>query len=1370
MRQKTSRLLAITILFAILASTLAPAVTAVATGPFIDITGINAQIEVGTDTGFTVRLYMLDGSDRTGVDLTTVTVSTDVGTVTPASAITDVDGYCYFTYEAPASIDEPTEATISVVAQHGSEPYPSSSDTTLVTYRLVGEVIGPAQVVAGDPNVNYVVHVTAGGDPVNQASLTTVLFGKGTIVTKQPFTDANGNASIVYAPPATGTGQGNFMIQLGKSGYERASVAFFIQIVGSLAPLVVTVTSDVEDVPSWGSCNLTASVMRGESPIAGATVDWGVTQGWLQATSSTTGAEGAARTQYTAVADEDGDWSGDVTVTVDAGSGLDSASNTTTLPVVAQAPVLDTFLYCRMEGAQLFPGEHLRVNVTLSNTGDGSDFVAGFKVDMVLRDDMEAEFLRTTLISGQSLVDGYTWNSGWRAPYTVPASPVTANYTLDIEVVSVNGVHYYQNLDEPGEVSVHAEGKDDWTIMVYIAADNNLAAMADYMVDQLEKQAPQGEYTVLLNWERDPPQDQWLDDDNSWYIMRRYLLTRDSTGRSIGSEIVYRHPPQPYNSGLGDNVYDFLMWGSSYAPAGRYSLVMWDHGAAYVGMCSDDRENDDIKIWELGNALRDFGSDRRKLEVLAFDMCLESSLEVAVRLKDYANYMVASEITINRDFLVPETLELLNAYYPASPPSPIQLATDLIAGFAQRNGNMFPFAVIDMARVDAFVEAWDDMGQHILDAWDPLGECVQAASQDIDRIEGPYSETFWLVDARQYFEVLSEEMSSYVLDPVAREAFFASEDLLEALDDMVVNGLPVEGYDGVNMFFPPNADVWADQMGDYLNTLTASRPWFLVMDYTWNGAPEDEQDPDMPWPLTPGIFTYPVDDPQVLEIDEDEDGHTEVIELDVKANSNNNTSPLVIVLDMLSFGVGRGGSIEDLHSRTVWTVPAGTTVNKHLELTSPSYDTNSLVITVLTEDGRLVQRKYVGHYPMNATPPSGALPTLAVSASATEFEAGGTVTLTAVAEEGVTIWWDVDQRDGIGIDGTDASMDATYRRPGAVVVTCIASDGAQVVVERLNLTVRVAAGNSAPVPGLQAQQTGPLTATLDASTSTDADADGLEYRFTFGDGTWSDWSTSATIDHEYGEAGTYNASVRVRDVRGSDTIRTFLEVTVNTDASNRAPEAALALSATNVEEGDTLTADGSTATDPDSDVLEYRVDWGDGDVTDWTGSPSATHVYLTEGTYTVTLEVRDPGGLSATATKDVTVEAPAVVTNQPPVASFSLDVSTAPVGEEVTADFSGSIDLDLGDVLEYRIDWGDGGGAEWSGETTATNVYEVAGTYIVELEVRDRDGLTDSVNATLEVTKVDKDNGDGDDTPGASVVMAVVALGSLVMVGRFRRR
>ena len=1372
MRPRANRILAISILFAMLAPTLAPAVTAVAEGPFVEMTGINALIEVGTDTGFTVRVYMLDGNDRTGMDLVTVSVSTDVGTVTPVSDITDEDGYCYFTYEAPASIDEPVEATVIAVAQVGSEPYPSTSDTTLVTFRLVGQVIGPSQVVAGGPNVDYVVHVTANGQPVPQASVTIILFGKGSIVSKESRTDVNGNASMVYAPPASGTGQGSLTIQLGKMGYERTAVSFIIQVVGSLAPLVVNVAPDRASLPSWGSCNLTATVTRADTPVAGASVGWSASQGWLQTASSTTGASGTARIQFTATAGTEGPWSGDVTFTVSATSGEDSAGNTTTVAVVEDLPALNTYLYCRVDGTQLFPGEHLSVNVTLSE-GGGSDFVAAIGVDLVIWDDQEAEFLRTHMISGQSIVPDYSWNSQWRVVYTVPASPATANYTWDVEVVSVDGVHVYQRLSQRNQMSVHAEGKDDWTIMVYIAADNNLAGMADYMVDQLEKEAPQGEYTVLLNWERVRPADQWLDEDNDWYVMRRYELVRDNTARSIGSSLVYRHPPQPYNSGLGDNVYDFLMWGSAYAPAGRYSLVMWDHGAAYAGMCSDDRENDDIKVWELGNALRDFRSDRRKLEVLAFDMCLESSLEVAMRLRDVANYMVASEITIDRDLLVPETLEFLNAYYPASSPTPVQMATDMLAGFADRHGNMFPFAVLDLAKVDDFTGVFDDMSQYILDAWDPLGECVLTASLDADRIEGPYSETFWLIDARQYLQRLSDEMSVYVLDPVAREAFFASQGLLEAFDDMVLSILPVAGYDGVNMFFPPNGDVWADQMGDYLNTLTALHPWFLVMDYTWNGAPEDEQDPDMPWPPIPGIFTYPVDDPQVLEIDEDDDGHSEAIELDLVVDSDNNTNPVVVVVDLLTFGAGRGGSIEDLHSRTVWTVPAGTSVNKHLELTSPSYDTNSLVVTVLTEDGRLVQRRHVGHYPMNATSPSGAPPSLDLSASATEFEAGGTVTLTAAAGDGVTIWWDVDHRDGIGIDGTDASMDATYRRPGAVVVTCIASDGAHVVVERLNLTVQVAAGNSDPVPWLEAEQSAPLTATLDASTTTDADGDGLEYWFTFGDGQWSGWTTDATVDHVYGEAGTYNASVRVRDSRGSSAFRTFLEVTVTDEVANRAPEAALALSATDVEVGDSVTADGSGAIDIDGDALEYRVEWGDGNVTDWTDDASVTHAYGAAGTYTITLEVRDPGGLTATATLDVTVEDPPVAGNDPPSASFLMDTDTIKVDQEVTADASSTADPDPGDVLEYRVDWGDGTVTDWSGEATATHTYDTEGIYTVRLEVRDKGGLTDTATATLEVTplKDDGDDGDdGDETPGPGLALATMALLVVTTVMNRRKR
>jgi len=56
----------------------------------------------------------------------------------------------------------------------------------------------------------------------------------------------------------------------------------------------------------------------------------------------------------------------------------------------------------------------------------------------------------------------------------------------------------------------------------------------------------------------------------------------------------------------------------------------------------------------------------------------------------------------------------------------------------------------------------------------------------------------------------------------------------------------------------------------------------------------------------------------------------------------------------------------------------------------------------------------------------------------------------------------------------------------------------------------------------------------DASGSTDPDGDTLEYRFDWtSDGTYDTvWSTQAIYDHDYGESGTYTATVQVRDGNG----------------------------------------------------------------------------------------------------------------------------------------------------------------------------------------------------------------------------------------------
>ena len=64
----------------------------------------------------------------------------------------------------------------------------------------------------------------------------------------------------------------------------------------------------------------------------------------------------------------------------------------------------------------------------------------------------------------------------------------------------------------------------------------------------------------------------------------------------------------------------------------------------------------------------------------------------------------------------------------------------------------------------------------------------------------------------------------------------------------------------------------------------------------------------------------------------------------------------------------------------------------------------------------------------------------------------------------------------------------------------------------------------------------------------------------------------------------------------------------------------------------------ASAADPEGQPVEYRFNFGDGaPVTDWSTAATVTHSYATNGHYAATVQVRDPGGLTATRTLTVTV-------------------------------------------------------------------------------------------------------------------------------------
>src|SRR5262249_33588124 len=151
----------------------------------------------------------------------------------------------------------------------------------------------------------------------------------------------------------------------------------------------------------------------------------------------------------------------------------------------------------------------------------------------------------------------------------------------------------------------------------------------------------------------------------------------------------------------------------------------------------------------------------------------------------------------------------------------------------------------------------------------------------------------------------------------------------------------------------------------------------------------------------------------------------------------------------------------------------------------------------------------------------------------------------------------------------------------------------------------------------------PLTVTLDASGSSDADGSVASYTFDSGDGTTAGPQAGATATHVYG-TGSWPARVTVTDDRGAVSAPSA-PLTVSVGPPNQPPTAALALTPANGPAPLLVTANAAGSSDADGTIVSYRFDFGDGTVVGPQPGASATHSFA-GGPHTVTVTVTDNDG------------------------------------------------------------------------------------------------------------------------------------------------
>ena len=158
----------------------------------------------------------------------------------------------------------------------------------------------------------------------------------------------------------------------------------------------------------------------------------------------------------------------------------------------------------------------------------------------------------------------------------------------------------------------------------------------------MEEAGSTGDVNIVALFDRCEGYDETNGD---WTDTRLYYVTKDNDTETINSQLVAEYGE--LNTGDPQVLVDFVLDSMERWPARHYALSLWDHGAAYYGVCFDDTSDGDrIEMLELEWALADIhNASGRTIDVIGFDACLMAEMAVFYEIYQHTDFIVASETT-----------------------------------------------------------------------------------------------------------------------------------------------------------------------------------------------------------------------------------------------------------------------------------------------------------------------------------------------------------------------------------------------------------------------------------------------------------------------------------------------------------------------------------------------------------------------------------------------------------------------------------------------------------------------------------------------------------------------------------------------------
>ncbi len=266
----------------------------------------------------------------------------------------------------------------------------------------------------------------------------------------------------------------------------------------------------------------------------------------------------------------------------------------------------------------------------------------------------------------------------------------------------------------------YAREPKEWTLAVFMNADNNLDPFGDEDVAEMARVGSNDHLNVVV------------------------LHDRQGVGQAGRTTLEYIEPgkvnvvAELEETDMGDyrNLVGFMKTVKEQFPAEKYAMVVWNHGAgwktnglpAYRGISFDETSGTHITTEEMGQAVKEISENLGgQIDVLISDACLMQMAEVAYPCIPFTRFIVGSEETepakgAPYDDILREWKEGI---------TPAELSGLWARAFAasynegSQGKDFATQSVIDCARYPVFIEALNAFCQAIVDA-KPRNEVLMA--------------------------------------------------------------------------------------------------------------------------------------------------------------------------------------------------------------------------------------------------------------------------------------------------------------------------------------------------------------------------------------------------------------------------------------------------------------------------------------------------------------------------------------------------------------------------------------------------------------------------------------------------------------------